>query len=307
MESASVPAKEAKAKPEVGAKGLKKDSIGFLDGLSIGLGLDSTRLLACGCHRLDRGCGRCKGAGGPPRLVRPDVLHRGRVLLHEPRRHRLRHHVQLGHARDGPVDGLARRLGDLHHRHPGDRLARRRLGLLLLRPARADGGETNSGNPKPLYKDDVAVAIGAVVIIAVMTAICVVGTEISAKLQRFLTIGQVAIMLMFAAAVFVRLIFDKVPESSISPEAQLALPLRRGVLRDVDRGLVSGLYLLGLGVGREPLRGERGLLSGAGPGGPRQHDHPAGHLRRPSRSRSSPTQDSTRSGSSTMTLAYSGR
>jgi hypothetical protein len=37
MESASAPAAEAAPKAEVGEKGLKKDSIGFLDGLSIGL------------------------------------------------------------------------------------------------------------------------------------------------------------------------------------------------------------------------------------------------------------------------------
>ncbi|HYH61234.1 MAG TPA: APC family permease, partial [Solirubrobacterales bacterium] len=37
MESASVPAPAAAKEVETGDKGLKKDSIGFLDGLSIGL------------------------------------------------------------------------------------------------------------------------------------------------------------------------------------------------------------------------------------------------------------------------------
>jgi amino acid transporter len=71
---------------------------------------------------------------------------------------------------------------------------------------------------KPLYRNDAAVAALAVAIIVVMTTICVIGTEISARLQRVLTLGQVAIMLMFAGAIFVRLIFDKVPARSIDPE-----------------------------------------------------------------------------------------
>ena len=71
---------------------------------------------------------------------------------------------------------------------------------------------------KPLYKSEVAVALLAVAIIAVMTTICVIGTELSAHLQRFLTFFQVGALLLFAGAVFVRLIFDKVPDASISPE-----------------------------------------------------------------------------------------
>ena len=71
---------------------------------------------------------------------------------------------------------------------------------------------------KPLYKSEVAVALLAVAIIAVMTTICVIGTELSAHLQRFLTFFQVGALLVFAGAVFVRLIFDKVPDASISPE-----------------------------------------------------------------------------------------
>ena len=77
---------------------------------------------------------------------------------------------------------------------------------------------------KPLYKSEIAVALLAVAIIAVMTTICVIGTEISAKLQRILTLGQVGILLLFAGAIFVRLIFDKVPASSISPEASWLIP-----------------------------------------------------------------------------------
>ncbi len=71
---------------------------------------------------------------------------------------------------------------------------------------------------KPLFRSEQAVAALAVLIITVMTWICVIGTEISARMQRIFTLGQVAILLLFAGAVFGRLILDKVPERSISPE-----------------------------------------------------------------------------------------
>ncbi|MET0822825.1 MAG: APC family permease [Solirubrobacterales bacterium] len=77
---------------------------------------------------------------------------------------------------------------------------------------------------KPLYKSEFAVAALAVAIIVVMTAICVIGTELSAKLQRVLTLGQVAILLMFAGAIFVRLTFGKVPANSIDPSVSWLSP-----------------------------------------------------------------------------------
>ena len=91
---------------------------------------------------------------------------------------------------------------------------------------------------KPLYKNEVAVAVLAVAIIVVMTTVCVIGTEISARLQRVLTLGQVAIMLMFAGAIFVRLIFDKVPASSIDPSLSWLSPF--GVEYSA---LISGVLL----------------------------------------------------------------
>ena len=60
----------------------------------------------------------------------------------------------------------------------------------------------------------------AVVIIAVMTTICVIGTELSASVQRVLTLAQVAILLMFAGAIFVRLILGKVPASRSTPRSR---------------------------------------------------------------------------------------
>ncbi len=77
---------------------------------------------------------------------------------------------------------------------------------------------------KPLYRNELAVAILAVAIIAVMTTICVIGTEISARMQRILTLGQVAILLLFAGAIIGRLILGKVPASSIDPSLSWLSP-----------------------------------------------------------------------------------
>ncbi len=94
------------------------------------------------------------------------------------------------------------------------------------------------GDGKPLYKNELAVAGLAVAIIVVMTSICVIGTELSAHLQRVLTLGQVAILLLFAGGVFVRLIFDKTPDSSIDPSLDWLSPI--GVEYS---GLLSGVLL----------------------------------------------------------------
>ena len=77
---------------------------------------------------------------------------------------------------------------------------------------------------KGLRNSDIAVVLLSVGIIAVMTAICVIGTELSARVQRIMTLGQVGILLLFAGATFGRLILDKVPERSISPELSWLSP-----------------------------------------------------------------------------------
>jgi amino acid transporter len=80
------------------------------------------------------------------------------------------------------------------------------------------------GDGKPLYKNEIAVAILAVAIIAVMTAICVIGTEISARLQRVMTLGQVAILLLFAIVAFVKIAAGDAPEGSLDPSLSWLSP-----------------------------------------------------------------------------------
>jgi amino acid transporter len=77
---------------------------------------------------------------------------------------------------------------------------------------------------KPLFRNEQAVAALAVLIVVVMTAIVVIGTEISAHLQRVLTFFQVGALLLFAGVVFVRVIIGEVPASSIDPELSWLSP-----------------------------------------------------------------------------------
>jgi amino acid transporter len=215
MESASVAADEptAKAPAATGEKGLKKDAIGFWDGLSIGLastapayslaavigsivvavGVKAPAVLLVSfvpmffiaaafywMNRVDTDCGTT--FSWVTRGMGPWVGWMGGWAI-----------CTTGILVVGSLaDVSAYYLYDL-------------LGL-------------EGGDGKPLFKNELAVALLAVAIIVVMTTICVIGTEVSAKLQRVLTLGQVAILLMFAAGIFVRLIFDKVPSESISPE-----------------------------------------------------------------------------------------
>lgn len=84
-----------------------------------------------------------------------------------------------------------------------------------------------------------AVVVFAAVIIAVMTAICVIGTELSAKLQRILVFAQVGALLLFVVVAVVRLILGEVPVGSIDPSMSWLNPFEI----DDSSGLLSGLLL----------------------------------------------------------------
>jgi amino acid transporter len=224
MESASVPASAASKEVQTGEKGLKKDSIGFLDGLSIGLASTAP------AYSLAAVIGSIVVAVGvkapaillvsfiPMFFIAAAFFYMNRV------------DTDCGTTFSWVTRGMGPWMGWLGG------WAICTTGILVI-GSLADVsayyfydlfgftyGENAKGNGIPLYKSEVAVALLAVAIIVVMTAICVIGTEISAKLQRFFTLGQVAILLFFAGAVFVRLISGKVPESSISPELSWLSP-----------------------------------------------------------------------------------
>jgi amino acid transporter len=75
-----------------------------------------------------------------------------------------------------------------------------------------------------LRKSDLANVILAVAIIAVMTTICVLGTELSAHLQRFLTFFQVGALLLFAVVALVKVATGDALDRSIDPELSWLSP-----------------------------------------------------------------------------------
>ena len=86
----------------------------------------------------------------------------------------------------------------------------------------------------------VAVTVLAVAIIVVMTAICVIGTELSARLQNVLTLFQVAALLIFAAVALIKVLHRTTRRPTRSR------PTRRGSRRSTSpasRALVSALLL----------------------------------------------------------------
>ncbi len=89
-----------------------------------------------------------------------------------------------------------------------------------------------------LKKERAAVVGLAVVMIIVMTTICVIGTEISARLQRVLTLGQVGILMLFAVVAFIRLAIGDAPPTSVDPEPSWLSPF--GVEYS---GILSGVLL----------------------------------------------------------------
>ncbi len=99
-------------------------------------GVDRAGLLAGGGDRDDGGDGRRAGAGRAARVLHPDVPDRDRLLLHEQGGSGRGDDVLLGDARARAVAGVDRRLGGLHHRDPRRRLAGRRRCPVLVSPGR---------------------------------------------------------------------------------------------------------------------------------------------------------------------------
>jgi hypothetical protein len=70
----------------------------------------------------------------------------------------------------------------------------------------------------------VAITVFAVIIIAAMTAMCVIGTELSAHFQDILIIAQVGALLLFAVVALARVFGGTAPEGSLVPEVSWFSP-----------------------------------------------------------------------------------
>lgn len=85
-----------------------------------------------------------------------------------------------------------------------------------------------------------AVVAFAVAIILVMTWLCVLGTELSAKVQRVLVLAQVGMLLAFVVVAVVRLATGEVPAAAISPSWDWLDPT------GLEYGALVGGLLLGV-------------------------------------------------------------
>ena len=93
-----------------------------------------------------------------------------------------------------------------------------------------------------------------------MTLICVLGTDLSARLQNILIGAQVGALLLFAAVALAKVAGGDAPEGSLDPSLSLAQPVRDRLDERAHRGPAHRrVHLLGLGERRQPHRGGRGL------------------------------------------------
>jgi amino acid transporter len=88
-----------------------------------------------------------------------------------------------------------------------------------------------------------AVIIFALVIIAVMTTICVVGTELSAAVQRVMVLAQVGVLLLFVVVAEVRLILGDVPGRSIDPSLSWLNPLEINSYSALLSGMLLAVFI----------------------------------------------------------------
>jgi amino acid transporter len=88
-----------------------------------------------------------------------------------------------------------------------------------------------------------AVTITALGVIAAMTTICVLGTELSARFQRWLIGAQVGALLIFAAVALVKVFAGDPPEGAIDPALSWFSPFAVDSLDALVLGLLTGVFI----------------------------------------------------------------
>ena len=234
MESASVAAgTQSEPTPETGSKGLKPDAIGFLDGLCIGLASTAPAyslaavigsiVVAVGIHAP----GILLFAFVPMFFIAAAFYYMNRV------------DTDCGTT----FSWVTRALGPYVGWMGGWAICT--TGILVI-GSLADVSALFLFDLLELHdlrKSDLANVVLAVAIIVVMTAICVIGTETSARLQRVLTFFQVGALLLFAVVA----IAQRVASPRPSRERARVLDVRnvRDVLDHVQRPAEVGGGALG--------------------------------------------------------------
>jgi amino acid transporter len=94
-----------------------------------------------------------------------------------------------------------------------------------------------------LAEEKWAVIAFAVALIAIMTWVCVVGTEISARLQRVLIFGQVIGLLLFAVVALVKVFGDDGGAGSIDLSLSWLNPFEVSSLSVLVAGMLTGVFI----------------------------------------------------------------
>jgi len=83
----------------------------------------------------------------------------------------------------------------------------------------------------------------AVAYIVVMTAICIIGTELAAGLQDVLIVIQVGALLLFAGVALYKVYDGTAPEGSTRPEADWLTPFASSDFSTLVSALRNGIYI----------------------------------------------------------------
>lgn len=94
-----------------------------------------------------------------------------------------------------------------------------------------------------LAASKIAVTILAVIYITVVTTICVIGIEISARLQDILIVPEVLTLLLFATVALVRVYGGDAPAGSLRPEASWFSPFSVADPRSLLNGMLVGVFI----------------------------------------------------------------
>lgn len=229
MESATVAVGDDAPESEVGNKGLKKDSIGFLDGLAIGL--DST----APAYSLAAVIGSIVVAAG---VQAPAVLLVSFIPMF---------FIAGAFYYMNKVDQdcgttfswVTRTLGPYAGWIGGWAIFT--TGVLVI-GSLADVSAFyifDLLGLTDLRNERVAVIALAVVIVAVMTTICVIGTELSAKVQRVMALAQVAALLLFIVVAGIAIATGDATNKAIDPSLDWLNPFSISEYS----GLLSGVLL----------------------------------------------------------------
>ena len=88
-----------------------------------------------------------------------------------------------------------------------------------------------------------AVTALAVVIVLVMTAICILGTELSARIQNVMILAQVGALLLFATVALVKVYSGDATVDSIEPQASWFNPFEINSTDDLYKALLIGVFI----------------------------------------------------------------